>query len=292
MDRLIYFIALLFVSIMRALPLRCCFRCGQGLGWIAWLLLRHYRHLAERNLQVAFGGENSPAQLRHWTRQSFMMLGANIFSSLKMPAMKKEEINKTFTVEGEEYWKEFLDSSAHGGTVAALNHFGNWELNAQAVVCLKGRAAGTVYQPLRNRFIDDLINRDRRSRGVQTFDRRKDLSAATSLLRQGGLLGILTDQHAGDAGIWVPFFNKLASTSPLAATLAQKTGSALVPITIRTVGVAQWIIRIHPAIPTKERTIRQSPAISARLSRKKFAVLQWIGFGFIIAGSYQSLRFC
>ncbi|MBM3857178.1 MAG: lipopolysaccharide heptosyltransferase II [Verrucomicrobia bacterium] len=257
MDRLIYFIALLFVSIMRALPLRCCFRCGQGLGWIAWLLLRHYRHLAERNLQVAFGGENSPAQLRHWTRQSFMMLGANIFSSLKMPAMKKEEINKTFTVEGEEYWKEFLDSSAHGGTVAALNHFGNWELNAQAVVCLKGRAAGTVYQPLRNRFIDDLINRDRRSRGVQTFDRRKDLSAATSLLRQGGLLGILTDQHAGDAGIWVPFFNKLASTSPLAATLAQKTGSALVPITIRTVGVAQWIIRIHPAIPTKERTIRQ-----------------------------------
>lgn len=134
------------------------------------------------------------------------MLGANILSSLKMPAMPTEEIRKTFTIEGEEYWEKFIASNDGRGTVAALNHFGNWELNAQAVVCLKGRAAGTVYQSLRNRFIDDLINRDRRSRGVATFDRRKDLSAATSLLRQGGLLGILTDQHAGDAGIWVPFF--------------------------------------------------------------------------------------
>lgn len=255
MSRLIYFIALFVVTVIRALPLRCCFRCGQVLGWIAWLILPQYRRLAERNLQIAFGRENSPAQLCRWARQSLMMLGANIFSSLKMPAMKSEAINKTFTVEGEEYWEQFLDSSAHGGTVAALNHFGNWELNAQAVVCLKGRTAGTVYQPLRNRFIDDLINRDRRSRGVATFDRRKDLSAAASLLREGGLLGILTDQHAGDAGIWVPFFNKLASTSPLAATLAQKTGSALVPITIRTVGTARWVIKIHPPIATKDRTI-------------------------------------
>jgi lipopolysaccharide heptosyltransferase II len=255
MSRFIYFIALLFVSIIRALPLRCCFRCGQGLGLIAWLFLSQYRRLAQRNLQIAFASEAPPSQVQRWTRQSLMMLGANILSSLKMPAMKREAVHQTFTIEGEEYWKQFINCNDHGGTVAALNHFGNWELNAQAVVCLQGRAAGTVYQPLRNRFIDDFINRDRRSRGVATFDRRKDLSAATSLLRQGGLLGILTDQHAGDAGIWVPFFNKLASTSPLAATLAQKTGSALVPITIRTVGVARWIIRIHPPIATKDRAI-------------------------------------
>lgn len=255
MDRLTYFIASFFVSIIRALPLRCCFFIGQGLGWIAWGILPHYRRLARHNLTIAFGTEHSSKELQQWTRASFMMLGANILSSLKMPAMKREAIHKTFTIEGEEYWEKFLDSSAHGGTVAALNHFGNWELNAQAVVCLKDRAAGTVYQALRNRFMDDFINRDRRSRGVATFDRRKDLSAATSLLRQGGLLGILTDQHAGDAGIWVPFFNKLSSTSPLAATLAQKTGSALIPITIRTVGVARWIIRIHPPIATQERSI-------------------------------------
>ncbi|MBX9577813.1 MAG: hypothetical protein K2W97_04990 [Chthoniobacterales bacterium] len=263
MSRLIYFIALFVVTIIRNLPLRCCFRCGQALGWIAWLILPQYRRLAQRNLQIAFGTEVSSSQLHRWTRQSLMMLGANILSSLKMPAMQIEEIQKTFTIEGEEYWEKFIARNDHGGTVAALNHFGNWELNAQAVVCLKMRAAGTVYQPLRNRFIDDLINRDRRSRGVATFDRRKDLSAAASLLRQGGLLGILTDQHAGDAGIWVPFFNKLASTSPLAATLAQKTGAALIPITIRTVGVARWVIKIHPPIATQDRAIRPLSKLAA-----------------------------
>ncbi len=255
MDRLIYFIALLFVSLIRMLPLHCCFRCGQGLGWLAWILLPQYRRLARKNLQIAFGTEFSSTQIRHLTRQSFMMLGANILSSLKMPSMQVEEIRKTFTIEGADYFEQFIVQNNHGGTVAALNHFGNWELNAQAVICLTGRAAGTVYQPLKNRFIDDLINHDRRSRGVATFDRRKDLSAAASLLRQGGVLGVLTDQHAGDAGIWAPFFNKLASTSPLAATLAQKTGAALVSITIRTVGIARWVIHVQPPIPTKDRPI-------------------------------------
>lgn len=255
MNRFIYFIALFFVSIIRALPLRCCFRLGQLLGWIAWVILPGYRHLTRKNLTIAFGEKHSCQQLQRWTRESFMMLGANILSSLKMPSMKEAAIHQTFTFEGEQYWHQFVDSLSDQGTVAALNHFGNWELNAQAAICLQGRAAGTIYQPLRNRFIDDLINRDRRSRGVTTFDRRKELSAATSLLRQGGLLGVLTDQHAGDAGIWIPFFNKLASTSPLAATLAQKTEAALLPITIRTVGIARWIIHIHPPIETKDRNI-------------------------------------
>ena len=55
----------------------------------------------------------------------------------------------------------------------------------------------------------------------------KDFIAPIELLRGGGVIGILGDQHAGDHGLWTPFFGRLASTSPLPALLAKRTGAAL-----------------------------------------------------------------
>jgi ADP-heptose:LPS heptosyltransferase len=111
--------------------------------------------------------------------------------------------------------------------------------------------------------MDDLVNRDRRSRGVSTFDRKKELLGATALLREGGVLGVLVDQHAA-AGIWMPLFGKLAATSPLAASLAQKTGSVLAMVTVRTTGVARWEIHTSNPVPTEGRELA---AITMDLNR-------------------------
>jgi KDO2-lipid IV(A) lauroyltransferase len=49
------------------------------------------------------------------------------------------------------------------------------------------------------------------------------------VLRDGEILGILPDQHTERGGIWLPFMGRLASTATGPATLAQRTGSAIVP---------------------------------------------------------------
>lgn len=257
MDRFSYFIATLLVGGVRSLPLAVCFRLGEVLGLIAYAILPHYRKLSRQNLRIAFGEELSERALRRLVRRNFQMLGANIFCSVKIPSMSEEAIRSLFIIENQEEWDRSIHSHEGRGTVVALSHFGNWELTAQIATFVKPRPAGAVYQPLRNKAIDDLVNRDRRTRGIATFDRKRDLSAATALLREGGLLGILIDQHAGDAGIWIPFFNKLASTSPLAATLAQRTGSLLVQATVRTIGCARWAVRIFPPTPTEGRSVAE-----------------------------------
>ena len=68
------------------------------------------------------------------------------------------------------------------------------------------------------------------------FDRKEGFQEAIKLLRGGGAIGILSDQHAGDQGLWVPFFGKLASTSPLPALLAKRTGAVLVGMAVYTEG--------------------------------------------------------
>src|SRR4029078_6256006 len=92
---------------------------------------------------------------------------------------------------------------------------------------VKGVRLATVYQKLGNRHINADIRRRRGRTGVEMFDRADGLHGPIELLRSGGLIGILADQHAGDHGLWTPFFGRLASTSPLPGLLCKRTGAAL-----------------------------------------------------------------
>lgn len=244
------------LKIIRSLPLIICFYLGKALGLIAYALIPYYRKLAQKNLSIAFGTTLPLRDKKALARRHFAMLGANLLSSIKIPVLSEKALHKILTIEDEAIWKEIIDGAQGPGVVVALSHFGNWELNAQIATFLRSRRAGAIYQRLRNQALDDLINQDR-NRGVITFDRKRDLPAAANFLRGGGLVGVLIDQHAGDSGVWIPFFNKLASTSPLAATLAQKTGAFLVHATIRTVGPARWAIHFNSPTPTENRSVAE-----------------------------------
>ncbi|MEI6323548.1 MAG: lipopolysaccharide heptosyltransferase II [bacterium] len=257
MDRLLYLLALGLVSLIRVLPITVCFLLGQLLGLLVWAILPGYRRLSKQNLHIAFGAEMNAPLAAKITREHFANLGANILCSIKIPALSEKQLRSRLSFDHEQDWKDWIVGKKAGGrgTVAALSHSGNWEINAQIAEFVKPRRAGCVYQALRNTQMDDLVNSDRRSRGVSTFDRKKEMQGAASLLKEGGVCGVLTDQHAGNAGIWMPLFGKLASTSPLAASLAQRTGSVLAQVSVRTVGLARWIIHTSAPVPTEGREI-------------------------------------
>lgn len=238
MDRLVYGIVLVVVTAIRALPLKVCFALGGSIGAVAWAILPGYRRLARENLARAFGREKSPAIIRGLTLRHFATLGANTICAFKMAAMSEKQIRACVTVEGVDKLMTALERGR--GLVFAISHIGNWELFAQVNFLVRPFKCGTIYQAIRNRLIDDFINRDRRARGVATFDRKRGVARAITLLREGGLVGVLVDQHSGDAGVWTPFFDALASTSPLAASLATGTGAAVVPCAIFTDGFAHW----------------------------------------------------
>jgi hypothetical protein len=150
-----------------------------------------------------------------------------------------------------------------------MSHMSNWELYAQVCFQRPETSFGTVYQALRNPYLDELINRDRRRLGVKTFNRKIGFEAVIALLREPGSVGILVDQSAGHSGIWMPFFNRLGSTSPLAATLAIRTNSAVVPAAIYTSGFARWRVVFEDEIPYDPSNPEQLTAnINAVLERQ------------------------
>ncbi len=221
------------------LPLSLVFSLGQFFGAVAWVFLPKYRQLAFRNLQIAFGNEKTAHAMRHLVWRHFQQLGANLLCGVKLGRMSLQEIVRQVDVENIDPVHVLLRNKTP--VVFLLSHLSNWELQAQLFPHYIGYVRNsTVYQKLGNRYIDAHIRRTRGRTGVELFDRSEGFHRAIELLRGGGAIGILGDQHAGDHGLWTPFFGRLASTSPLPALLAKRTRAALIGANIYTNGRARW----------------------------------------------------
>ena len=226
-------------AIAAALPLRLLFSFGQFLGTCAWLVSGKYRRLAKRNVAIAFGNEKSLRELRRLVRRHFRRLGANLLCGVKLTQMPPEEILQRVRVEN----IESMDSRFRDGVpvVLVLSHLGIWELFAQLMPKFVGYVRNaSVYQKLGNRYIDAHVRRTRSQTGLELFDRKDGFQSVIDLLRSGGGVGVLSDQHAGDHGVWTPFFGRLASTSPLPGLLAKRTQAAVIAAGVYTTGPARW----------------------------------------------------
>lgn len=237
-----YFVYLIYrtgFALIGLLPLRAAFALGQMLGFCAWVLVPKYRRLALHNVAIAFGSEKSPRELRSLVRRHFQRLGANLLCTVKLGRMSPDQILQSVTVENiDSMAREFR---AGKPVVLVLSHLGTWELFAPLMPKFVGFVRNSsVYQKLGNRFIDAHVRASRSRTGLELFDRREGFQPVIDLLRSGGGVGILSDQHAGDQGIWTPFFGKLASTSPLPALLAKRSRAGVIAAAVYTTGAARW----------------------------------------------------
>jgi len=238
-DFVVYLLYRAGLAVVAALPLSFLFGFGEFLGVCAWMFSGKYRRLATRNLEIAFSNEKSPRELRQLVRQHFRRLGANLLCSAKLTQMPPEKILEHVEVENiESMAREFR---AGVPVVLILSHLGTWEVFAQLMPEFVGFVRNSsVYQGLGNRFIDEHVQRTRSQTGLELFDRHDGFEPVIELLRSGGGVGVLSDQHAGDHGVWTPFFGRLASTSPLPALLAKRTRAALIAAGVYTTGRARW----------------------------------------------------
>jgi heptosyltransferase-2 len=241
-------------AIASALPLPVLFVFGEFLGFCAWIVLGNYRHLAQRNIAIAFGSEKSPRELRRLVRRHFQRLGGNLLCSVKLGVTPLEKMMARIGTENLDVIHRQL--RAGRPVVLILSHLSNWEFLAHILPKYLGYVkSGTIYQNLGNRFIDEHVRRVRGRAGVEMFNRKEGFERAIKLLRDGGIIGVLSDQHSGDSGVWVPFFGRLASTSPLPALLAKRTGAALVGVGTYTDGLARWRIVVSPALEVKQASV-------------------------------------
>ena len=213
---------------------------------LGWYCAPVYRGLVRRNLGIAFGSEFDSRQKSVIGREHFARLAGNFAAGACLSGVSVERLMRLVDVEGVEHLKGPMAEGK--GVVMFIGHLGNWELLARLSPRLFGRACGTVYQRLSNRYVDGWVRGQREAEGLLLFERKEGFHSAMDLLRKGGVVGVLSDQHAGDGGLWCPLFGRLASTTPLVATMALRTGAALMALVLHTRPGGRWRLVVEPLI--------------------------------------------
>ena len=266
-DYAVYLLYRIGTGLFGLLPLPLAFAIGQMGGLIAWLVLPQYRKLALGNVRIAFAGELSEKEMRRIVRRHFQHLGANLLCSVKFPRMPMEKILERVRLEHFERVEHcFREKQPF---VLFLSHIGSWELCTRLPHFSRGQRGATVYQRIRNPHIDRHVREERSRFGLEVFERREGFGKAIELLRSGGGIGILMDQHAGDGGLWTPFFGRLASTTPLPALLARRTHAKLIGFAVHTDGFARWRAVAEPPIDGSSESIEKLTARGNEILEKQ-----------------------
>ncbi|RMD64791.1 MAG: hypothetical protein D6824_03485 [Planctomycetota bacterium] len=118
--------------------------------------------------------------------------------------------------------REGLELLAEGRpAILITGHCGCWEALGYTLAAL-GVPLHALYRPLNQKPLDDWVRRVRASRGLALLDKFGATERIPAIIEQGGCVGFLADQNAGDRGLFVPFFNRLASSYKSIGLLAMR----------------------------------------------------------------------
>lgn len=105
--------------------------------------------------------------------------------------------------------------------IFVTGHCGNWELLGFALAAL-GYPISALARPLDNPLIDQWLLGMRQARGLRIITKWGATPILQETLQNGGQLGFIADQNAGDGGLFVPFFGRLASSYKSIGLLAMR----------------------------------------------------------------------
>lgn len=168
------------------------------------------RRTVEDNLRLAF-----PDRDERWragvVRAAYRHLGREAVAMLRLSHHTREEIVRLTEIPPGD-WESFEAARAEGrGVLLVTGHYGNWEA-AAAAVAARGIPVYAVVKAMRNPLVDEQLKAARERLGISTIDMRDAPRRIPRVLAEGGVIGIVADQDARAAGVWVPFFGVPAST--------------------------------------------------------------------------------
>lgn len=198
-------------------------RLGGWLGWLAWQAGADARRVTRINLGLCFP-DMSAAERETLGRQS---LQASARTLLEMPLMWEWPVARCLDlvrqVDGEALLQEALGEGK--GLILLAPHLGNWELAGLYYSSRLSMAA--LYRPPKHPELEAYMVHVRGRVGSELVPTNKrGVLRLFSILRDGGVVGILPDQEPDfSGGAFAPFFGIEANTIKLVSKLIEKTGA-------------------------------------------------------------------
>lgn len=236
-------------GMLALLPRRTAARLGGALMRVYLRLAPSRRAILAGNLSHAFPGMDA-AQIERLSGDSVASVGAAFVEFLQVSGMSEEQIRQRVRVSGEEH---LLAARALGRGVFLLSaHFGGWELGAIRAGLI-GETIAPVVRPLDNPHLEAELARRRTRFGNRLIAKRDAARDILRDIRGGKTVAILVDQNVlAREAVFVPFFGRLAATTPSLALFQLKTDAPVVPAFVRPEGGGRYMLELGKPILAEE----------------------------------------
>ena len=245
-----------FAFILTIFPREMTIGLMKTLGRFAYFMSKKHQNIINTNLVLAFGDTLNEAKRKEIGIAAFTNMIDTVFGIVKRDKMKKEDVVKNITFEGEEIIKAYQDAGKQ--FILVTGHFGNWELLSQSISIHFDLTLVGVGRKLDSEVMDEVLIKNRQRFNVEMVYKNGAMKGCIKAIGQKKTIGILTDQSLSkEQSIDVDFFNHKTTHTPLASILSRKYGLDLIPAYISTDDYIKYTVNIYSPIKSMKTDDQQ-----------------------------------
>lgn len=218
-------------ALARRLPQPVGAALTRAISRSAYRLLPERRFITERRLQRVCGPEMHGEALAQAVRASFESYARYWFDGARLGDLDDAEVEAGFSHQGFNHIQEAIDSGT--APILALPHLGGWEWAGTWMARIPGYPVISVVEPLKPARLFDWMVEERRRMGIDIVALGPDaVSVLIKSLRSRQVVCLLADRQVGRGGVEVEFFGERTLLPGGPATLALRTGAAILPTAV------------------------------------------------------------
>jgi phosphatidylinositol dimannoside acyltransferase len=227
---------------------------ARGLGSAAGLAMMavdaERRRLVARHQRRA-QGPLLPAAERRAVRHAFTSYARYWVEMFDLPTASKDELEAGVVPEGLHHLETVL--AAGKGAVMAIPHLGGWEWAGAWFPTARGHPVSVVVEPVSPPALFDWFVEVRSGMGMSVIPLGSQAaSSVLAALGRNEVVCLLCDRDIGGTGIEVEFFGERTTLPAGPATLALRSGAAILPTAVYFTG-ERHLVFVRPPIDL-ERT--------------------------------------
>src|ERR1044072_200214 len=214
---------------VRVLPRHWLFRLADGLASLGYFLFRGFRARSTGNIAAAFDEQLNSTAVTDIARRSLR----NFFRACVEIGIVLESADEEVRAQLPVIGKEYLDAALKKGSgVLILSaHLGTFLLLGTRLAIEKYSVFVLVNQPSDGQFADlmDQYRLKVKQRTIHARPRRAALRQLNEVLRRNEIAIVIADEYRRGNGIPVTLFGRTVVARRGPATIALRTGAAVVP---------------------------------------------------------------
>lgn len=205
-----------------------------GIGSLFYKFSHQHRQRAQNNIALSFP-DWSTARINTVAEQSIQhMFQLFMVDAMVTPRCITESSWPRYVRIGE--LPRTLERLVKGQpAIFITGHCGNWELLGYSLAVI-GYPLHALARPLDNPLLNRWVMGIREERGMRIVTKWGATPVLQEILSSGGWVAFIADQNAGDQGLFVPFFGRLASSYKSIGLLAMRYNIPIVAGVARRLG--------------------------------------------------------